>query len=410
MRYGLDFGTSNSSMSFNDGEEGVMIPLESSGERLTLPSAWFFDDEQKICHIGRSAIRKLGSGTRGRYMQSIKRFIGDKSIEGTNVNGKFMTFKDIIGALISDVKHTADQFVGQDVRSVRIGMPFKFSSSGSNELALERIAGAAHDAGFEEVDFMLEPLAATYALKSSVTSRSKVLTLDIGGGTTDLSVVELYPEGQNEDRVLYSSGVVVGGDDFTSEIMRNKLLHYFGYGSMIKTGPETLIPFPSNLITGITHWYSALRLARDKTFRNSLSSVKHMAVDKEKIEALEAIIYGKQGVKLFEAVEIAKKELSDDPDTAILFSFEQVDIYEILRRTEFEQFISPHVDKINDAILDVKRQTGIDDVDYVMLVGGSSQIPLFRRVLNSHFSSAELVEHNQVTSVAYGLSHAEYQV
>ena len=135
-----------------------------------------------------------------------------------------------------------------------------------------------------------------------------------------------------------------------------------------------------------------------------------MAVDKEKIEALEAIIYGKQGVKLFEAVEIAKKELSDDPDTAILFSFEQVDIYEILRRTEFEQFISPHVDKINDAILDVKRQTGIDDVDYVMLVGGSSQIPLFRRVLNSHFSSAELVENNQVTSVAYGLSHAEYQV
>lgn len=409
LSYGLDFGTSNSAIAVLVNGQAQVLPIGVNNNQI-ISSVLFFPENEKRHYVGSAAIsRYVDGGMQGRLMQSIKSFLPDSSFVGSVIKGfGFLTLEELIALILSDIKVKADKLVGFDIKEVVIGRPALFSNSKEQDMIAEnRLKVAAHKAGFEVIHFQKEPIAAALHYLKSISRPELVLVADLGGGTSDFTLVKLgscqsFEENPAVD-ILGVSGVYVGGNDFDSEIMWHKLVKYFGAHVQYKSWQQWL-PMPVHLMRLLCTWHR-VPLLKDNRTREFLKRLLSTSDDPESIARLHALIEKNLGFSLFQAIEQAKCGLSIKEVETIQFHQSVIKINEPIEKVEFESMIFQKIDAINSCISSLLFDADLEvsDVDSVFLTGGSSYVPCVKKILSDRFGIHKVKTGDVFTSVVSGL-------
>jgi len=450
MLYGLDFGTSNSAISLlREGATHVeVLPVDKESKRPEIMPTLIYigrngqqlvgkaaSDAYFRDNVGREAVKQLvntgetfksvislmGEVTealvievdvnqRGRFFQAIKAFLSEDVYAGTEVFGKFMTIEEIVAVYLRPMKERADAYMGEAIDGVVLGRPVFFNSEGgSNELAQERLRKGAELAGFKEVHFQYEPVAAALHYEAELVKQEEyVLVFDFGGGTLDTTIVRVSPQnhqrGDRKDDILATSGRVIGGNTFDEEIMEHKLFKYFGENARWS---EQRLNLPNHIFEMLRRWYTIPNLQQSRVYR-FLDDISRVSDGRKQIKALECLIRKNYGYSLFQEIEQAKVALSNEWETRISFFQESIAIDEYISRINFETFITGHLRQIEKCIDETLQLAGMEttQIGAVLRTGGSSYIPAVQKMLERKFGRQTLRFQDAFSNVASGLGVA----
>ncbi|MCA9987007.1 MAG: Hsp70 family protein [Anaerolineales bacterium] len=340
-------------------------------------------------------------GSNGRLIQSIKTGLRDESYAGTNIYGQFYSIQELIALLLTQVREQAEHFLGQPVTSAVLGRPVRFSDEPNiDEIAEQRLREAANMAGFTEIELEKEPIAAARFYTNENQRAETILVFDFGGGTLDLTIMRTAI-GQSP-QILATHGVLVGGDDIDSAMMRNRVSRQFGTES--KISPEGA-PFPYELANLLERWQTIPVLSRPLNLK-VISDAKERGDNPDAFAALETLVLKNYGFALFSKIEQLKRALSVDDCASMQMQIDNIDVALTIDRAEFPRIINREIAMVQRGISQVMEKAGISDeqIDVVVTTGGSSLIPIFRTILSRKFSQARIVRSNTFGSVTAGLA------
>lgn len=411
--FGLDFGTTNSALAVSsDGHVEVVDIDEHNTAGKTLRSVIYFDEESNI-FVGQEAIQNyIDNGAIGRFMQSIKSFLPSKQFKQTYINRKRYELDDLIAIILKRIKNKGEEYVGHAVDDVVMGRPVFFSEDAEKDILAEnRLRKAAEKAGFKNIRFQLEPIAAAFTFEETLNEgdEKKVLIGDFGGGTSDFTVLKskggsARKASNRQGDVLAVGGVYVGGDTFDSQLMWGKVAKYFGKDVTFRSMTNQILEVPTSITFKLRNWHLIPQL-RERSMREYIKQIKHSADDKQAIENLENLIEDNYGFMLFQTIEKAKIDLSSYDNSRIVFKERGLVIKEGVVRSEFEYMIMDDVAKINRCVDSVLKDAGVTEreIDTVFITGGSSHIPCIRMIFVEKFGEEKMRQKDAFTSVAYGL-------
>jgi len=421
MHVGLDFGTTNSALgvAMPDGSVRLATFTQGGAATSTFRSILYCDPHHRSRDgapriiAGPEAIDAyLGADPRGRLILSPKSFLASRLFTKTNVYGTFFSLEEIIGILLRDLRRHAEGQLGDLGRRVLVGRPVVFAGAEGPEdeaFALERLTRAVQSAGFDEVLFEREPVAAAYRFSQRVDRERLVLIADLGGGTSDFSVVRLGPPrgGSTEIRaeILGASGVAVGGDAFDGRIVRHAVSPALGRRTEYRGANLKLHPVPMWIYGALERWHHLALLGDPETMR-VLREIGDWAVEKERIQALVEVIERNLGYDLYRSVEQAKHALSLDARTELRFERPGIELRSPVARAAFDQWIEDELRAIGRAVDEVLDGCGVDPgrISRVFMTGGSSFVPAVRRVFEERFGAERMQGGGELTSVAEGLA------
>jgi hypothetical chaperone protein len=425
--FGVDFGTTNSAVAmFQPGKELQLVRFSFRGEEtLSCRSVLYFEQSkvangQRRVHgySGPGAIeRYLDAEEKGRLIQSLKSHLSNHSLTGTEVFGRRHRLVELVARIVSDLRKRAEEQFIQPVRRVTVGRPVRFVGSESEEeddFAVSRLREAFMAAGFEEVQFELEPVAAAFAYEATLDREELILIGDFGGGTSDFSLLRVGPEvrrrGRRPENLLGNSGVGLAGDAFDARIIRKLVSPALGSNSEARSLNKILPAVPAWIYSHLERWHY-LSFLRANNVREILKSARVRALEPEKIEALIAVIEGDLGYQLHQAVQNVKFELSQRDSAEFAFrdgiaGASTVELRIPITRAEFETWISEDLAAIEHAVEALLKSTGVEphEVDRVFLTGGSSFVPAVRQIFIRRFGESRIRGGNEFTSIARGLA------
>jgi len=419
---GFDFGTTNSSVALlNERSEVELASFSSLGtQRESFRSVLYFEQSRSEHGLrrthgltGPAAIEHyLQAEEKGRLVQSLKSHLSSRSLTGTEVFGRRYRLEDLIARMLGDIrKHAAKQFE-KPIRYAMVGRPVRFVGSESpadDDFAVSRLREAFFAAGFERVDFELEPVAAACAYESTLDHDELILIGDFGGGTSDFSLLRVGPgvrrHGRSPQDLLGNSGVGLAGDAFDARIVRKLVSPALGSNSEARSLNKVLPAVPAWIYANLERWHY-LSFLRTNNVREILKSARIRALEPEKIQALITLIDEDLGYQLHQAVQQVKFELSRSDSAEFRFQDGGMDLRIPVTRREFESWIKDDLQAIEDSIDGLLKTTGIDplEVDRVFLTGGSSFVPAVRRIFETRFGKDRIRGGNEFTSVAHGLA------
>lgn len=411
--FGLDFGTSNSALSVNNNGNVTLLDIDSYNPGgLTLKSILYFDDYDKGIYTGGEAVSKyIENDAEGRYMQSIKSFLPDKTFDRTEIHRKQYRIDDLVALVLKQIKTTGEKQVGRIVDDVVLGRPVVFDKdSERDQLAQERLISGAKKAGFRNIRLMPEPIAAALSYETSLHpgEEKKILVGDFGGGTSDFTLMKIKKGREvltdRQDDILSVGGVAIGGNTFDSAIMWEKIAKYYGRGLQVRSYmSENYFEVPARIIGKLKRWHLIPQLRAYK-IQESIKQLKYRSNNHDYIQNLENLIEDNYGYMLFREIEKAKCVLSGKESA-------EVDLNEYLNRKvpilkkEFEELIASDVHEIGLCVEESLNNAGLmpGDVDIVFLTGGSSYIPCIKDLFQTKFGHSKVKHSDAFTSVAYGL-------
>ena len=418
---GLDFGTSNSTIGvLRDGTK-CMVPLDDDQDgalQTIMPSAMFFDFEDDTTRFGRAAVELYTQGVPGRLLRSMKSLLGGTHMgDGTQVKRRFYTFDEIVSLFVGHLKQRADAFVdgaGAPLDSVVMGRPVYFNDKDPelDRAAEAHLAEIARLAGFKEVSFQFEPIAAALDYEERVASETLAVIIDIGGGTSDFTLVRLSPErrqhADRKDDFLAHHGTHLGGTDFDRRLSMATVMPEFGLGVPYRDRPG--LEMPSHFYWKLATWHQ-INLLYEREVRFALDDLRLVLRDKAPVDRLLALIKTRKGHQLAGLVEQAKIELSAAKDSAIALQalFEPDSELEasecLVSRAQLQDSLQADVEKIFRALDETLTQAGVSesDVDTVFTTGGSTALPMITNLIDAKFAHAERVGGDLYNSVGSGL-------
>jgi hypothetical chaperone protein len=403
---GLDFGTSNTTLGISDGGVPTLVALE--GDQVTIPSAVFFTPKSEI-RIGRAAIEAYVEGLPGRLMRGLKSVLGSSLVnEQTQVGRLRLRFRDVIARYVAAVKLRAEAQTGRELLAVVHGRPVHFvdGDSEADRSAEDTLRDIAHAAGFRHVSFQFEPIAAALDYERQIGSEEIALIADIGGGTSDFSIVRLGPERHRLDErsgdVLANAGVRIGGTDFDRLLSLGMVMPLLGYRSAMK---RPGLDVPSNYFHELATWSSINRLYNRRTHRE-LQEVRRDAAHPELIDRLLHVVETERGHSLAMEVEDAKISLSAEPMAEVDLGWIEPELDVLLERQELAAYTRELAQGIAGQISLCVRDAGLsaDRIDALFLTGGSTQIPHVRAAVTAAAPRAKVVEGDTFGSVGTGLT------
>lgn len=419
---GIDFGTTNSSIALANGDAAVRFAsfffrgAESSAFRSVLYLEQFKSPSGiKRAHslTGPAAIeRYLEASEKGRLIQSLKSHLSSRSLTGTEVFGRRYRLEDLLSRIVTDLRHHAEKQFGRPVRQAMVGRPVRFVGAEKEEddlFAVARLQEAFTIAGFEQVDFEMEPIGAAYAYESTLDHDELILIGDFGGGTSDFSLLRVGPGvrrgGRKAENLLGNSGVGLAGDAFDARIIRKLVSPALGSDSEARSLNKLLPAVPAWIYANLERWHY-LSFLRTNNVREILKSALVRSLEPEKIAALIALIEEDLGFQLHQAVQQVKFELSRGPAAEFRFRDGTLDLCIPVTRAEFEAWIDEELRAIAECVDGLLKKAGVHprDVDRVFLTGGSSFVPAVRRIFAARFGAERLRGGNEFTSVAHGLA------
>jgi hypothetical chaperone protein len=418
---GLDFGTTNSAIA-QIGEDGslALANFPAGRERAssdTMRSILFFaadphDGEARLSVGGEAIDNYLASGANGRLIQSLKSFLADRLFHQTNIMGDAYSLEDLITPVLKRLRQVAEEQFGELPPNVVVGRPVHFSSAqndADDELATTRLGVALRRAGWNEITFEFEPVAAAYHYASTIAREELILVADFGGGTSDFSIVRLRPASaapaHHRYEILANDGVALAGDAFDGEIVRRLVVAELGRGSNYRTPYGQVLPMPTWFYAQMERWHF-LSFLKAPTTLNKMRDLEHQALEPAKIRALIRIVEDDLGYLLFESVEQTKLALSDADTTTFRFADHSISIEKPATREAFESWIARELGSIAECVERVLAAAEVlpDSIDSVFLTGGSSFVPIVRRIFARTFGAEKIRTGSEFTSIARGLA------
>lgn len=403
---GVDFGTSNSTFGWHRPGQSPLLQLEDG--KVTLPSVVFFNADEEQVYYGRAALSNYLEGYEGRLMRSLKSLLGTSLIDDqTEVMGTVLPFRMLLTQFIGELKRRAEAAAGREFTSAVLGRPVYFvdGNEEADMLAEDTLYEIAQSVGFRDIEFQYEPIAAAFDYESQLDREELVLIADIGGGTSDFSLVRLSPQrAKQADRrsdILASGGIHIGGTDFDKYLSLDSIMPLLGLGSRLANGTEV----PSGYYFNLATWHTINLAYTQKTWLQ-IKDIYRDAREKEKLDRLLNVIEQRAGHWLALKAEEGKIALSSQPQTDLHLDRLQPAETLLLRRDRFEQAIGGLVDSIEDTVSRLLADAGIaaQDVDTVVFTGGSSGVHLLRERIAALLPAARRVEGDLFGSIGAGLA------
>lgn len=403
---GIDFGTSNSTVGWLRPGHPTLLPLEDG--RPTLPSLVFFNADEDTVSFGRAGLAEYLEGYEGRLMRSLKSLLGSSLIDGrTEVAGRAVLFRDLLTNFIGTLKARAEAQGGRTFDQAVFGRPVFFVDDDptADRTAEETLAAVARTVGFREVSFQFEPIAAAFHYETSLHREEVVLVADIGGGTSDFSILRLSPErartAERRGDVLANGGVHIGGTDFDKQLSLAGVMPLLGYRSLLKSGREV----PASLYFNLATWHT-INFAYTRQVWADQQQLYLDALEPERLDRLLSLIDKRAGHRLAHQVEEAKIALSDHDATCLDLDHFAPDLRHTLTRLAFEEASASLVDKVEQTVAGLLPMAGVaaERIDTVFFTGGSSGIPLLRRRIAALLPRARAVEGDLFGSIGAGLA------
>ncbi len=438
IKVGLDFGTSNSGVAISDGDVVRLLPLDPGNPMPEVVKTILYITRDQRSYIGQEAIelyyqhnvnrvrryeKRLTGAVRviasevdywhdvfvdvdvlkpGRLLQYLKTALrksgGASDISGTLIFERYFSVGELIQIYLEHLKRRAEEILGESITGVTLGRPVKFSEDAEFDRQAETILRqAAQEAGFEEVDFELEPIAAALFYEQTLAKPQTVLIFDFGGGTLDITIMRLGEPGKRQ--VYANGGIDIAGADFDRAIIEKRLLHHFGAG-VIQHMPEI-----SELIETIPDWMALPELS-SPVINNTLEKAIQRGIAPVRLKTLQSLIFNDLAFPFYNQVETAKMALSEQGTTVIELQGKDFDLWELYTRTQFEADIQDFYEEIETVLLNTVEESGLEpaQIDAVVKTGGSSSIPLFSEMLGRIFEVEKVKESNAFSSVAAGLA------
>lgn len=429
----IDFGTSNSAIAIpgaNDQAHGMrLVPLE--GDQLTMPTAVFYctdnDDLPAGVHrpkgtavqpelprtFGRAAVKAYIDGYEGRLMRSMKSVLGTALIDQTTEvgHGYGVKYLDIIVGYLRHLRDSAQATGGQSLDHVVMGRPVFFvdDEPERDAQAQASLEAAARAVGFKEVAFQFEPIAAAFDYEQHQQQEQTVLVADIGGGTSDFSVVRVGPERAHRidrrDDILANHGVHVAGTDFDRRVSLHSIMPTLGYGAF---GPsikgQAPRPVPSRVYFDLTTWhlintvYQPQRVAELKAMVDFYGEPIHH-------ERLIKVVRERLGHALVGQAETAKIAVAGGGQHDIDLSVIERGLHEAFDDGMASQALADDLARIVACAHDTVKMAGLQpgDVSALYFTGGSTGLSLLTQQLEQAFPQAQAVRGDRLASVATGL-------
>ena len=407
---GVDFGTSNSAAGVAVDGKPHLIDIEQ-GEQ-TLPTAVFFDFDEKQIVYGRPAQAALIGGDEGRYMRALKSLLGTSLMrESRMLLGKRMDFIAIVGRFLGEVKARAEAATGQQFDRALSGRPVMFHSSdpARNAQALTDLTECYYAAGFKDVRFMPEPEAAALANRAYLAPGDLGLIVDIGGGTSDFTLFR--QQGEAGIDILGSNGLRLGGTDFDRQLSLSHVMPYLGMGSDIKHefGGNTHVA-PQSMFADLATWQKIPFLYTRETRRAAQDLARH-AVQPEVLARLVTVLEDELGHDLAFAVEAGKIAANNPNGTAlpeIKLDMLERGLHLPLPAAMMAATLAEMAGKIGMVAQDTVDQAGMktEDINKLIFVGGSSLMGVVDVALRRAFPKAEVHQAAALTGVVDGLALA----
>lgn len=436
LRVGLDFGTSNSGVAVYNGQRVRLLSIDH-GEMPEVVKTILYITRDYQCSIGQEAVETYYRQNIDRQRRYVKQWAGEidftgadmhyvrdvyvyvdelqpgrllqylktalrKSTpggyQGTQVFERFYRTVDLVRAYLEILKQRAEAALGESIDGVTLGRPVRFAESPElDRKAEDTLRQAALAAGFRDVDFELEPVAAALFYEQTLTKPENVIIFDFGGGTLDIAIMRL---GDPHDRTVFASGGVdIAGSNFDRAIIEKRLLPFFGHGQ-VGHQPELL-----ELIRAVPEWMALPELATPQN-RNLLQKAIAAGIAPVRLKALQSLIYNDLAFPFYNRVEAAKIALSSRGAAAITLEDKGVALWELYTRQQFEADIHDYEVEVEKVLLETLAASGLEPgrIDAVVKTGGSSGIPLFAGMLQRMFGAEKVKESSAFSSVVAGLA------
>ena len=403
---GLDFGTSNTTLGTIENRVPVLVALET--DHTTIPSAIFYEVDGEVL-IGRRAIEAYVEGAPGRLMRSLKSVLGTSLIDETTRLGRERTsFRDVIAYYLGAVKRRAEQATGRELRDVVHGRPVHFvdDSPEADRNAEQTLREIAREIGFDEVTFQFEPIAAALDYERQISTEEVALIADIGGGTSDFSIVRLGPHRhRSADRaadILANDGVRIGGTDFDRQLSLGVIMPLFGFGSPMK---RPGLDVPSYYFHDLATWSNINRMYEPRVIAD-IRQVRQEASEPVLLDRLVRVVDEQRGHTLAMEVEEAKITLSETRKADIPLEWVAPGLNAAISRPDLVSHTRQLAERIAARIKVCLAQARLSaaDIDAVFLTGGSVGLAHVRKAITKAVPSARIVEGDTFGAVGKGLT------
>lgn len=406
---GIDFGTSNSTIGVCTNNNTRLINLE--GNSPILKSSIFFSTDDATHYIGQSGVDRYCDGYPGRLMLSLKSILGSYLAQEKIVVCKnSLSYVEIIGLVLKHIKTTAESSLNTELNKVILGRPVRYHDhdDARDRLAQVTMQEIALAQGFKEVAFQFEPIAAALDYESTINSEEIALIVDIGGGTSDFTIIKINSKHKTDDRkedILANYGVHIGGTDFDRELSLHSVMPLLGKGSLMKSINGSYIEVPSSIYYDLTTWHLLSFLYSHKTI-NNLKQVYAAATDKKLIQRALEILEKRLGHYLLSTVEKAKIYLSQQEKINVDLSVIEKNLELNITREEFELSCVSLIAQLETTINSTLNLANIktSDINSVFVTGGTTQIPSVYNCIKTLFPNAKYITGDIFGSVGKGLA------
>ena len=404
----IDFGTSNSAVAVPDAG-GSMHLIELEPGQRTMPTAVFYftegahDADGPPRAFGRAAVAAYVEGHDGRLMRSMKSILGSALIDQTTDvgGGRGARYADIVSGYLKRLRRLA----GEPERAV-LGRPVFFvdGEPERDAAAQAQLEACARAVGFRDVQFQYEPIAAAFDFEQQATKEQIVLVADIGGGTSDFSIVRVGPERMarlaRRDDILASHGIHIAGTDFDRHIELAGILQAFGYRATGPSGRE----LPSGIYFDLATWhlintcYAPLRVAEWRGMKSWFNDPRQHA-------RLMTVLEERLGHELAARAEGAKIAVSGGADTTVDLGHVEAGLVLPLSEKTAVESLRADLDRIIATAHDTVALAGLtaDRIDALYFTGGSTGLRLLVDGMAAGFPQAARVSGDRFASVATGL-------
>lgn len=408
--YAVDFGTSNSLLN-HISTDGVITPIYLEKDDGLVLRSLFYTPEPNVWFFGKEAIKEyVNNDGEGRFFRSVKKFLPESNYTGTIVFNKTMNISELIAVFISEMRKRANKIVGENVEKIVMGRPALYSiNKADDQLAQDRMQKACQIAGFKEVIFCPEPIAAGLDYNAQSSEEKIVLIADFGGGTSDFTLMKVHQKAYSKNDVLGLSGIFKAGDALDGVMMKEFIAPHFGSRFEYKIpGGNNVLTFPRQLLTKICSPAHITHL-RERDTWEFLQHIQKFAISSEgkrHLAQLFTLVECQLGFPLFDQIEKAKVKLGKEKETIFQYDYPGIAIRENLTKESFDDRLEVTINEIMSTMMEVFLQSGLSiiDVDQVCLTGGTSQLPLLRQRLTEIFGAEKLIEYNIYQSVVNGLA------
>lgn len=338
------------------------------------------------------------------FVKSPKSFLGASGLKPQQV----AVFEDLVCSMMLHIRQQAQSQLQESIEQAVIGRPINFQGLGgddANAQAVGILQRAAQRAGFRDVVFQYEPVAAGLDFEASLSEEKRVLVVDIGGGTTDCSVLLMGPQWRTrhdrEQSLLGHSGCRVGGNDLDIALAFKSLMPLLGMGGETEKGIALpILPWWNavaiNDVPAQTDFYSSAngRLLRD---------LARDARDAEKVALLYKVWQQRLSYRLVRSAEESKIALSENAQIDTRLPFISDTLATAISQDGLEAALNQPLTRILEQV-QLALENSSEKPDVIYLTGGSARSPLIKKALAEQLPGIPIAGGDDFGSVTAGLA------